>query len=157
MARSRTPHNGNIVSGTAVPSAGCNHDPGGKFGADTSTANTAVTAGNTSQICAVTVTVPASREIDIEVGGTAQVSVLADAFQVTVQEDGVTILRRNYTPRAINEDTNFYVKIHSSSPSAGSHTYRLLMGPSGGAATITSIASATNPTTLYVYDAGVTF
>lgn len=156
MARSRTPHNGNIVSGTAVPSAGCNHDPGGKFGADTSTSNTTIATG-TTQICAVTVTVAASREIDIEVGGTGQVATLGDSFQVTIQEDGVTILRRNYTPRNNNEDYNFYEKIHSSSPSAGSHTYRLLMGPNGSSGSVSSIASATNPTTLYVYDAGVTF
>lgn len=156
MARSRTPHNGNITTGTPVPSSGCNHDPGGKFGADTSVANTTIATG-TTQICAVTVTVAASREVDIEVGGTGQVATLADSFQVTVQEDGVTILRRNYTPRNANEDYNFYEKIHSTGPSAGAHTYRLLMGPNGSSGSVSSIASATNPTTLYVYDAGTSF
>lgn len=150
---------GAFVAGTSPLSAATsNSGSGGKIGRARRTSNQDVTSVVT---CLTLANVPVNsfREIDIVVDGTVRTTAPTE-FEVLIQEDGTSILRRNFwSPGSSSaptggKDCSFSVRIDSR-PSLGTHTYAVLIGLAGAATgTASLVADTLSPLLLNVYDAG---
>lgn len=159
MAASRTAYPGTISPGDAVTAANNNLLPGGVIGRDEATSNTAFSPS--PQLAAtVAVTVGANRYLIVMAVGICQVDSVGGGYFCLLQEnDGsgaVQIQRINFQAENVNQDAGFMAYTQRNITSAGTYTYNLLTGPSGGGQA-KRIAAATSPCLLTVIDMGPKF
>lgn len=155
----RTGVAGTINSGDPAASADVNTFAGGEIGRDTRSSNSAGTT-STETVCSVTTTVGTSRQILVLACVTVRSDVLGGA-QAALAIDGTQIQRKNNEAIPPTSDQSWDLEI-SLSPSAGSHTFTLITGRSGGASnTVTCVADGATAshgnTQLLVIDNGVAY
>lgn len=160
MASSRVGIAGTINSGDLVSASGINALPNAELGRDTLSSNSAGTT-STETVCSVTVDVGAGdRQILVMACLTVRTDIAGGA-QAALYMDGTQIQRKNQETIPPTSDQSWEPFI-SLAPSAGSHTFTLVTGVSGGAGnTVTCIANGATAshgnTQLLVIDNGPSY
>lgn len=156
MSATRNTTIGAVDSSTPVDATSVNDAAGGVLSYEELTSNSSPT-GTIVLISTLTdVPVNSGRLIRIEANG----CMTADApsnLQVLIQEDGVDLVRRNFSVGSSSRFAIFNVVVLSHSPSAGNHEYKLHAGVAGSGPNATFTASPTTPALFMVSDAGPDF
>jgi hypothetical protein len=100
---------------------------------------------------AVTVTVPAGRRIRVSASTLMLSSVLTDEVGLIIKEGGTTLRGQQQIANAGSGANSFEPSVVLT-PSAGTHTYKLVGRRANGTGNVTMYASATNPAFILVED-----
>ncbi len=156
----RTAPNPPAATGATSSSANVNTLPRGRIGrAELTSDHTGITS--TANVLTITsVPVGTSRTLSIRAGVTVR-SNIAGGAQLAILEDGTQIQRKNTD--VLNSGTDLFIVAEiESQPSAGTHTYDMVVGVSGGSGnSVSAIANGGAGTHgkgyIYVDDVGPSY